>query len=292
MLRPYPGWELGIGERKPRPLPIKVRRRLWNALSSPVLTPWLEGLTVYAYPGNEISRELFVNGYYEPNEFYFLSLVLRPGMVFLDVGANMGLYAIFAAQRVGDNGTVLAVEPSNRECDRLLKNVAANSLPNIRLLHTAVCDTSSQAELLVAIDGKSGHNTLGAFGYDTALCNSESVQTQHLDQLVLQEGLPRVDFIKMDIEGAEFRALRGAVGVIERYHPILLLELSDRTLRHQDSHSAQIWAFCCQRGYKLFSFSNRTGLLEPAQQKSYYDGENVVALQESHEQAAVWRTAL
>jgi len=212
-------------------------------------------------------------------------------MVFLDVGANMGLYTLFAAQRVGESGAVLAVEPSTRECDRLRKNVAANALPNVRLLHTAVSETSSKAELLVAIDEKSGHNTLGAFGYGTPLCNTEVVRTEQLDQLVLQAGLPRVDFIKMDIEGAEFRALRGGAGVIERYHPILLLELSDRALRHQDSHSAQIWAFCCQRGYRLFSFSNRTGLLEPAQQKSHYDGENIVALPESYDDGALWQTA-
>ena len=251
------------------------------------MTPWLEGLTVYGYPGNEISRELFMTGHYEPNEFYFLSQVLRPGMVFLDAGANMGLYTLFAARMVGESGTVLAIEPSNRECDRLLKNVAANSLPNVRLLHMAVSDTSSQAQLLVAVEEKSGHNTLGALGHDALLRNNEAVRTEHLDEIVLQEGLPRVDLIKMDIEGAEFHALRGAVGVIERYHPILLLELSDRTLCYQHSHSAQIWAFCCQKGYKIFSFSRSTGLLEPAQQKSYYDSENVVAIPESHEQATV-----
>jgi FkbM family methyltransferase len=291
VLKPYPGWRLGIGERRSGRISTKIRRQLWYGVNTPVLTPWLDGLRVYAYPRNETSRALFVTGYYEPNEFYFLSQVLRPGMVFVDVGANMGLYTLFAARKVGESGTVLAIEPSNRECDRLLKNAAANSLSNIRLLHMAVSDSSSQAELLVASDERSGHNTLGAFGYDTPLASKESVRTEQLDEIILQEGLQRVDVIKMDIEGAEFHALRGAVGAIERFQPILMLELADRVLCHQGSSSGEIWTFCHQRRYKIFSFNERTGLLEPAQQKPYYDSENVVALPESCKLPAAWQTA-
>src|SRR6266849_6285855 len=124
----------------------------------PVLRPWLDGLNVYAYPGNETSRAIFVTGYYEPNEFFMLAQIFRPGMIFVDVGANMGLYTIFAARKIGERGTVLAIEPSTRECGRLLKNVQANSPLNVRLVRKAVSDSRSDVDLLVAEDRWSGHN--------------------------------------------------------------------------------------------------------------------------------------
>jgi FkbM family methyltransferase len=290
-LRPYPGWHLGTGERESGRLSTDWRRRVWNKVTAPVLTTWLDGLNVYAYPGNEISRAVFVTGYYEPNEFFLLAQVFRPGMIFVDVGANMGLYTIFAARKIGERGTVLAIEPSTRECGRLLKNVLANSLSNVRLVRKAVSDSLSDVDLLVAEDRWSGHNTLGAFAYGTPLAAKETVRTERLDDIVLREGLSRVDVVKLDVEGSELRALKGAVGILERFHPMLLLEVSDRALCHQGCNSAQIWDFCRQRGYQIFAFDKRTGLPVPAQQMPYYDSENVVAVPDSYQPAADWRIA-
>jgi FkbM family methyltransferase len=291
VLRPYPGWHLGTGERESGRLSTDWRRRVWNKVTAPVLTTWLDGLNVYAYPGNEISRSVFVTGYYEPNEFFLLAQVFRPGMVFVDVGANMGLYTIFAARKIGDRGTVLAIEPSTREYGRLLKNVQANSLSNVRMVRKAVSDSLSDVDLLVAEDRWSGHNTLGAFTYGTPLATKETVRTERLDDIVLREGLSRVDVVKLDVEGSELLALKGAVGILERFHPVLLLEVSDRALCHQGCNSAQIWDFCRQRGYQIFAFDKRTGLPVPAQQMPYYDSENVVAVPDSYQPAADWRIA-
>ena len=291
ILTPYPGWRLGAGERRSGRLLTGLRRQLWYGVSVPVLTAWVDGLSVFVYPGNETSRAIFVTGNYEPNEFFMLAQVLRPGMIFVDVGANMGLYTLFAARRVGQHGTVLAIEPSTRECGRLLKNVEANSLSNVRLLRNAVSDSRSDADLLVAEDEWSGHNTLGAFAYDTPLATKETVRTERLDDIVLREGLSRVDVVKLDVEGAELLALQGAVGILERFRPLLLLELADRALCHQGCSSAQIWDFCRQRGYEIFAFDQRTGLPVPAQQKPYYDSENIVAVPEAYEPAAACRMA-
>jgi FkbM family methyltransferase len=289
VLRPYPGWRLGAGEKRSGRLSTELRRQMWYAVSAPVITTWLDGLSVYAYPGNETSRAIFITGNYEPNEFFMLSQVIRPGMIFVDAGANMGLYTLFAARKIGERGTVFAIEPSTRECGRLLKNLEINSLSNVRLLRNAVSDSRSEADLLVAEDERSGHNTLGAFTYDTALATKETVRTERLDDIVLREGLSRVDIVKLDVEGTEFLALKGAVGILARFRPLLLLELSDRALCRQGGSSAQIWDLCRHRGYQIFAFDQRNGLPVPAQQKPHYDSENVIAVPESYEPAAAWR---
>jgi FkbM family methyltransferase len=285
MLKLYPGWRLGAGEKRSGSLSTELRRQIWSAIRVPVITPWLEGLSVYAYPGNETSTSIFVTGNYEPNEFFMLSQVIRPGMIFVDAGANMGLYTLFAARKTGEHGIVLAIEPSTRECARLLQNVEINSLSNVRLVRNAVSDSCSDVDLLVAEDEWSGHNTLGSFAYDTPLALKETVPSDRLDNIVLREGLSRVDIIKLDIEGAEFRALKGAAGILERFQPLLLLELADRALCHQDSNSSQIWDFCRQNNYRIYAFDQGTGLPVPAQQKPFYDSENIIAIPESYRAA-------
>lgn len=277
-LGPYPAWQLGSGELPPNGFWVRVRRKLWPSLKTPVLIPWLDDLRVYVYPRNEISRAVFLTGYYEPNEFYMLNTILKPGMTFLDVGANMGLYTLFAARKVTERGVVLAIEPSSREFQRLKKNVEANSLRNVRLLQVAVANWQSEADLLIAMQERSGHNTLGTFGYNTQLESKEHVQVERLDDVIRREGLTRLDVVKMDIEGAELLALQGAAQTLTRFRPIVLLELSDRSLQHQGCNSGQVWEFLSQRAYRIYAFDKDTGLPVLAEQKPYYDFDSVVAI--------------
>src|SRR5207245_5070565 len=132
-----------------------------------------------------------------------LEKLLKAGMTFVDVGANQGLYTLFAAKRVGKQGVVVSLEPSSREFRRLKLNVEENRLTNVRLLKMAVSNYPHEADLLIAEEEKAGHNTLGAFGYNTALQCKERMPVETLDNILCREALQRVDVIKMDIEGAE-----------------------------------------------------------------------------------------
>lgn len=239
-LDPTPGWVLGGGQNAT--LAMRLRKILWRQLRKPFPVPWLEGSRIYLYPGNETSRAIFVTGVYDPNELSLLSRLLKPGMTFIDAGANMGLYTVFAAQKVGSRGKVLSVEPSQRELGILRNNIELNGLENVAVFPVALSNREEVLELLVAPIEKSGHNTLGAFGFDTRLDHKERVRTVTLDSLVQEQQLRRVDIIKMDIEGGEEAALRGARETIDQYHPLLFLELSHRSLQHQNSSAARLLA--------------------------------------------------
>lgn len=282
--RPYPGWLLGTDQYpqdyKSR-LVQKMRRLFWESIKKPCLIRWLNGLRVYVYPSTEISRAMFLTGYYEPNQFCLLNKILTSGMTFIDVGANIGLYTLFASKKVGEEGTVVAIEPSNREFQRLKMNSEANVLTNVRLLQVAISNSQTTAELLVATEENSGHNTLGAFGYDSVLPQGrERVRIERLDDIVQQERLQRVDVIKMDIEGAEFYALQGAADTLTQFRPVLLLELSDRTLEHQGCSSKRVWEYLTQAGYRIYGYDNESALPVPAQHNHYFDSENIVAVHE------------
>jgi FkbM family methyltransferase len=200
-------------------------------------------------------------------------------MTFLDVGANMGLYTLFAARKLGTHGIVVAIEPSSRDFARLKANIELNRLVNVHPLQLAVSNYLREADLLIAVEEKSGHNTLGNFGYDSIIAQGkERVRVERIDDIVQNLRLQRVDMMKMDIEGGEFLALQGAQETLRYFSPIILMELSDRTLRHQGSHSGHIWEFLIQEGYHIYKFDERTGLPVSAERKTYFDSENIIAI--------------
>jgi FkbM family methyltransferase len=271
----FPGWVLGSGQRADNA--SRLRREFWPLLRQPFTVSWLDDSKLLLYPGNETSRSVFVTGRYEPNEFFLLQRILKPGMTFIDAGANMGLYSIFAARRVGPRGKVLALEPSVREFEILQKNVKLNLLTNVITIRKAVSDRASELDLSVAPPGKSGHNTLGAFAYDTPLDHRERVQAKRLDDVVYREGVARVDVIKMDIEGAEMAALRGAAETLRQFKPVLLIEISDRSLQHQGTGSGEVLEWLQRQGYRMFCFDPATGLPIALQPRAHFDSENIIA---------------
>jgi hypothetical protein len=152
---------------------------------------------------------------------------------------------------------------------------------NVKTLNLAVSDRTCEADLMIAQKERAGHNTLGAFGYDTTLQCRERVQVECLDTIVEREHLRRVDVLKIDIEGAELSALMGCRQTLQRFRPMMLVELSDRTLQHQNSSSKRVWEFLVGQGYRLYQFDNCSGRPVDAEEKPFFDGENILAAHSS-----------
>jgi FkbM family methyltransferase len=175
--------------------------------------------------GSDFSRMLFVGGDFEPNELTLLDRNLMEGMTFVDVGAHVGCYAIFASTKVGSTGRVIAIEPSRREADRLVTNIELNDQSNVTQVVAALSDTNGTASLHVAQDEHSGHNSLGTFLHeDVVEFRVESVATMTLDQLVQDHRLDRVDVVKLDVEGWERTVLNGARRSLIQYRPLVIFE--------------------------------------------------------------------
>jgi FkbM family methyltransferase len=266
-LVPYPKWRFDADLANPD-LAFQVRRWLWQYFNDrkregPIVIPWHYGTRLRLFLGNDMSRQIYVAGCVEPNEFAFFDRVLQPGMTFLDAGANDGIYTVFAAKRVGNGGTVWAFEPSGRELSRLRHNLELNHL-TAHVFPLALADCSGQAELSVGAYEHAGHNTLGAFAYQTEMERIALVEVRRLDEVLNENPLARLDLMKIDVEGAELRLLRGAIETLRKYRPVLLFEVSEGSLKHQGGSPRELLAFLHTENYLIYTFDRVTGLPVPA----------------------------
>jgi FkbM family methyltransferase len=276
-----PGWHFGIAEEKPDRF-VRYRLAIWKyfqqqKIEDPVVVSWYHGIRFNLHLGNDTSRLLYVGGSLEPNEFFFLNQFLKPGMVVMDVGANEGLYSLFASSRIGPGGIVLAIEPSEREFIRLKKNIALNQMTNIRTFRCALYSERGLAELAVAEYEHAGQNTLGKIipNPKVRMDSIQQVDLEIFDDLFEKQALNRLDFVKIDAEGAEMQVLLGAQKTIRHYLPLIQLEVSEQALKIQDSSRDGIFELLQSWGYRFYAFDAR-GELSQADSPQVLDG-NVIA---------------
>jgi FkbM family methyltransferase len=132
---------------------------------------------------------------------------LMPGDVFIDIGANCGLYTLHAARLVGPSGIVVAIEASTVMSERLAFNVAANNFNNVKIVTAAVGESDGDSNLYVVESQRGGSSLVPRPGLKPV-----KVRMMTLNTIVHELGLTRIDAIKIDIEGYEDRAI----------HPFLL----------------------------------------------------------------------
>jgi FkbM family methyltransferase len=177
---------------------------------------WSEPLQSWFSPEDESAMECMFNmPSYEPVGW----VSPKAGDIVIDIGAYIGWYAIQSARAVAPSGRVIALEPDAANRRQLDKNLLLNGISNCEVIPMAAW----------SVDGTIGWHTddvpvwRRVDGNDT----SASIQAVSVDSLVSRLALPRVDWIKMDIEGGEIEALKGAEGVLKRFHPALFIEIHE-----------------------------------------------------------------
>lgn len=172
---------------------------------------------------------ILIEAYVQTPGFFSTHVHVRPGDVVLDLGGNLGTSALLFSRLVGPEGHVYSFEPAFADVER--RNLADNGARNVEVIPAAVGDRCSEVELTVTDEG-----------IDSRLARPSHrggrlrVPMTTLDEFVAQRRLQRVDFIKMDIEGAEELALRGAEQVIARFRPQLTIASYHTDLAGEKQH--------------------------------------------------------
>jgi FkbM family methyltransferase len=154
-------------------------------------------------------------------EFEHLEKFLDRTGVFVDVGANTGIYTLKAAKHYGNQGTVIALEPFPDVAATLHHSIQANGFTNVRLRNFCAGAKTTAATFWMNLG--SPHSFSLVKSDETAACLS--TLTVALDDLFTWEGLDRLDYLKIDAEGAEAQVLAGAAKLLEKHRPILQMEV-------------------------------------------------------------------
>lgn len=165
-----------------------------------------------------LSRELLFNGTREEMETRLARDVLKPGMTVLDIGANLGYYALLEASLVGENGFVYAIEPIPRNYEILTKNVDLNRYKNCRTYCMGVSSKNGTEKMYVS-NASNWHSMPSGEEEDQSEIRKQwlkgrvdrviDVPITTVDAFVAEQGIGKVDFIRMDIEGHELEAIPG-----------------------------------------------------------------------------------
>jgi FkbM family methyltransferase len=208
--------------------------------------------------GDGVSRDL-VCGTFERQEREFVARFLEPGMTVVDVGAHAGFYTLLAAKAVGPAGRVIAFEPSPREQRGLRRHLRLNGCRNVTIEPFALGDSSGDADLFV-FDRTTGCNSFRPS--QPAGTRAVRVAVRRLDDALAEAAVTRVDLIKMDIEGGELAALRGAERTFAAARPVLLAEVDDKRTAPWGYRARDIVQLVERWGYAWYSVTN-AGRLAP-----------------------------
>ncbi|MDT5123117.1 MAG: hypothetical protein QOC96_2599 [Acidobacteriota bacterium] len=195
----------------------------------------LDGFKIFV-PSQDspVARAIIEAHQYEPHITAVIRRVLKPGMVFVDVGANIGYLSLIAALEVGKSGKVISFEPSQFFCKLLYMSAKGNGLSNIEIYPFAVADQRKT----VIYDETHGNGIISQFDV-----NLESIASRHIVPALRLDDVLRdeesVNLIKMDVEGAEYLVLRGSENILKSHRPIIISEFSPAGLRSVSGVSDQ-----------------------------------------------------
>ena len=178
---------------------------------------------IYAPVDDEAVGRHVAFGEYDPHVASILRRVLRPGMGMLDLGANIGVFALLGAALVGTTGRVLAVEPNPDNARLLEASRLANGFTQLTVVQAAAA-----REIGILALHNAGSNGTATRVHEQALLSARTVSALPVDLLVGQE--QGIDLIKIDVEGAEYLALSGASSLLRRCRPVIVSEFSPSQL--------------------------------------------------------------
>jgi FkbM family methyltransferase len=235
------------------------------------------GLRMRLYTDSELCRLIYCRDF-EATERTFLSDFLRPGDVFVDVGANIGLFTLIAAICVGPTGHVLAFEPTTVTFERLVDNVRLNDFQNVTTVKLALSDVNGQLDLVRSTDGFDAWNS---FARPTMgkIFSKQCVDTAAWDQYAGQHDLAgAVAMMKIDVEGWESRVLAGGKEMFARMDaPVLQVEFTDEAARAAGSSCGDLYKTLERLGYRMFVYDSGMRALVPESMREEYPYVNLIA---------------
>jgi len=229
-----------------------------------------------------MQRRIFWMGYYNLRLVPVLDQLLKPGMVAVDVGANIGEVSLVAANRVGPTGRVIAFEPAPAIADELEAHLRSNGLHAVvDLRRQGLADAVGRLPLYGSCGQGSSddpHRGLGSLhgvpGSDPVIAE---VEITTLDAAVQSLGLSRLDLLKVDIEGGELPCLRGARETLQKFLPVVAVEVQAQSSGAAGYRGRDILDHLSPLGYRFYCLEKK-GRLRPVSSDTLTDYQDVICV--------------
>lgn len=189
------------------------------------------GFKFYLNPYYFLDRSIIAFGEYEPELNAFLERHIHEGMTCFDLGANMGLLSVHMGHRVGRSGAVYSFEPLPKIYAHLSQHIERNQLSqNVFPIQRAVSNEKGVLQIHLAADDSPNQGMASLVSQNESTDQVLEIEAICLDQFVQERKIKKIDFIKLDLQGAELLALQGAERIIRDMRPLLCFEVSPEDL--------------------------------------------------------------
>jgi FkbM family methyltransferase len=168
-----------------------------------------------------IGRPIYFGRRYERAETSFVRRVLKEGMTFVDIGANIGYYTVLAATVVGPRGRVISIEPDPYNYGLLRRNININKLMNVTILNLAAGSSNTELPLYQSHEGNFGDHRL--FDKISPPRASVRVPVRVLEEIAPLSELDILDLLKLDVQGYECHVLKGMRRILDRVPRLTIL---------------------------------------------------------------------
>lgn len=218
------------------------------------------GLRLRLHPKDNLSeKRLYMTPQcFDPEELAALEAVMGPGRTFIDIGANAGAYALYAAKAGGPRSRVLAVEPQREMRARMAFNAEANRLSNLEISGVALADYEGESVMRLVGDNK------GRAALETGMAGAgEAVRVTTLKTLLDEYRIDRLDAMKIDVEGGEARILSAYFRDVDRqaWPQLIIME---RPAVNDVSSADDAVALTCAKGYRVAKETRMNAILRLA----------------------------
>ncbi len=212
------------------------------------------GMRINCKLWDEVQNAIWWNGpNYERKESKFIRRYLKPGMIFFDVGSNVGYYTLLAAPIVGKNGKVHAFEPVSEQHADLRANVERNQLQNVVPERLIITDRAGTMEINLGSEDNAGTASVNLVYRENR--PTERVDCTTLDDYLRARGVTRLDVLKIDVEGHEPFVLRGMTETLRKLRPLLLVEVRGDMLEEVGSSREALFGQIAGHDYAPYALT-------------------------------------
>ena len=258
-----------------------IEEKKWNKLfkeEDKIIIKIYPNVRIFLYRNNILSKLIYKG--FEQDELFFINSFLKKGDYFFDIGANVGLFSLIAANKIGEDGKVFSFEPTPDTFKKFEENITLNGFRNIIPLNIGLSHKEGDLKLKVSTSGYDAWNTFAAVE-DSKFLNEILVPVKTLDVILKEHAvdLLKIRLVKIDVEGWEKFVLNGAKSLISAENaPVFLMEFTESNTYNAGYLCHELYDLMEDHGFKWYSYHKESNSLRWDKKRLHYPYNNLIAI--------------